>query len=132
MILKKTQNQTNIFFHLLSFSPVACVNPQWPITCGTVVVSLAAGSVWGTSVVTFEILKNRGNHLSVSVRVTVTPEKIIQPSGDEELLESESVYELFLLSSFSIYVKGNFDFKENTTKVQTSSRFMEPIAFTKQ
>lgn len=41
-----------------------------------------------------------GNQFSVSVWVTVTPEKYIQPSGDEELLKSESVYERFLFSAF--------------------------------
>lgn len=92
----------NIFFPPAFFFPVACLNSQWPITCGTLVPPLAAGSVWGTFVVTFEILENGGNQLSVSVWVTVAPEKIIQPSGDEELLESKSVHELFLFSSFSI------------------------------
>ena len=36
----------------------------------------------------------------MSVRVTVTLEKIIQLSGDEDLLEFESVDEYFFFSTF--------------------------------
>lgn len=95
------KKKTNIFSNSFLFSPVGCLNTQWPITCGTIALSWAVGSVLGTFVVTFEILENKGNQLRVSVWVTVTPDKIIQPSGDEELLEFESVHKLFVSSSFS-------------------------------
>lgn len=76
-------------------------------------------------------MESRGNQLSVSVGVTVTLEKIIQLSGDEDLLEFESVDEYFLFSTF-LFKSKETKLKENTIKQQTSSCYSQPIAFTKQ
>lgn len=89
--------------------------------------SWGAGSIQRTSEVTFEILESRGNQLSVSVWVTVSPEKIIQLSGDD-LLEFGSIHECFLFSSF--FSQRKFWFKNKHNK--TSSCYRQMVAFTKK
>lgn len=47
--------KNKIILLLIFFSLHCCLNPQWPITCGRVALTWAAGAIWRTSEVTFDL-----------------------------------------------------------------------------